>query len=433
MLAGNKTVLAPNTGHANTRIAAVHKFTNCAQHALLLHSRYFIIVSQLHVVFYVKANKSCTVGAVLHSILILEKPNFFCEDLRVEEMFITIISLISSLSFADASSSAHLLVVGGSCSSTLKDVDSFAVETGERSPVAFLKTPRYAHSAVTVDGLVYALGGYLFEGSPALDTVDVYDPNLNAWSPTTPMSMPRAVLGACELENKLYAIGGENGVEPQRSAEVFDPSTGEWKPTASMASRRYGHSVGVLSGRIYAIGGYDGHEYLNGGEKYDSTADYWSPIAAMQNNRAWFSASVLGHKLYAIGGFFDGKPLGSVEVYDSDTGEWGPVANLLLSRYGAGAASINGLIYVVGGMKGDMSCLQSIEVFDPTTKAWSISSDMRLYVPRSHLGVAALDLEKNDNLTISAANSSSAESSELTRIYVLLIAIAVFDCLMTSV
>ena len=57
------------------------------------------------------------------------------------------------------------------------------------------------------------------------------------------------------LNNKLYAVGGHDGISYLKSVEEYDLSGDCWKFVKTMYTRRGGAGVAALCGKLYAIGG----------------------------------------------------------------------------------------------------------------------------------------------------------------------------------
>jgi hypothetical protein len=55
--------------------------------------------------------------------------------------------------------------------------------------------------------LIFALGGW-YDGSKCSGELEVYDASTDSWSMRSPMLVPRRLLGACLIRNKLFAFGG---------------------------------------------------------------------------------------------------------------------------------------------------------------------------------------------------------------------------------
>ncbi|MEW6609214.1 MAG: hypothetical protein AB1414_17515 [bacterium] len=74
----------------------------------------------------------------------------------------------------------------------------------------------------------------------------------------------------------------------------------EWKTKAPMLNGRYGLSAATLNGKIYAIGGDGG---LNVVEEFDPSIGpngTWSTKAPMPTGRYFLAAATLNGKIYAM-------------------------------------------------------------------------------------------------------------------------------------
>ena len=60
------------------------------------------------------------------------------------------------------------------------------------------------------------------------------------------------------LEGKLYAAGGYDGTHSLSSVEVFDPQTNAWTELAPMSTTRKEFGLVAAQGQLYAAGGYGG-------------------------------------------------------------------------------------------------------------------------------------------------------------------------------
>ena len=66
------------------------------------------------------------------------------------------------------------------------------------------------------------------DGTMALNTVEVYDPETSSWSMGPQISVPRANVGVVVLKNRLFAVGGFSGKEFLDSVEYLNDETAEW-------------------------------------------------------------------------------------------------------------------------------------------------------------------------------------------------------------
>jgi N-acetylneuraminic acid mutarotase len=126
-------------------------------------------------------------------------------------------------------------------------------------------TSRWGFGACMAGGRIYVIGGtdaidYMPPGTtiPALDIVEVYNPETNTWSKRASMPTPRWGLAAVTVGDKIYAIGGYSEWEPKTFTpvvEVYDPATDTWEAQGSLPKAR-GSIVAVEhEGIIYIPGG----------------------------------------------------------------------------------------------------------------------------------------------------------------------------------
>jgi uncharacterized repeat protein (TIGR01451 family) len=179
------------------------------------------------------------------------------------------------------------------------------------------------------------------DGQSALDTVDVYDPKVQAIYPAGRMSVPRQGLSATVmLDGRVFLAGGNNGTADLASAEIFDPKTGTIALAGSMVSARQGH----LSFRLP-----DNNEIL------------------------------------LVGGTQNDKPLDAAEVYIPWTGAFKPINALSMPRSGAAGAPLQqkGSLLVAGGL--------SAKAVTATAEAFAfntITTDRSVYLPGQTVMIA---------------------------------------------
>ena len=123
--------------------------------------------------------------------------------------------------------------------------------------------------AVTLDGQIYAVGGY--DGEAELNTCEVYDPASDAWSACAPLRMRRGGLGLATVRSQLYAIGGGmDGRGFLTYNESYDPRIDMWQRIETPVSEQWqGVGVAFVYPYLYAIGGWsDG--FLSTNEAYQA-------------------------------------------------------------------------------------------------------------------------------------------------------------------
>ncbi|MHC4487171.1 MAG: Kelch repeat-containing protein [Planctomycetota bacterium] len=258
----------------------------------------------------------------------------------------------------------------------------------EKAP---MPTARTTLSASTVDGKIYAIGGY-----GGRSAVEQYNPVTDTWTKKASLPTPRQWLSTSAVNGKIYAIGGDarGGAPGLSTVEEYDPATDTWTEEAltPMPTARFTLSTSVVDGKIYAIGGIlratqSGPETPSSAvEAYDPETDTWTEKAPMPTARGMLSTSVVDGKIYAIGGLFYNMepPLSTVEVYDPATDTWTTKASMPTARVTFSATSaVNGIIYVIGGASGEPA-FSTVEAYDPATDTWTEKTSM----PRARTGLA---------------------------------------------
>ncbi len=216
----------------------------------------------------------------------------------------------------------------------------------------------------------------------------------------TPMTVPRFSLGAAVVGDRLYAIGGVDGVcvatpcgfAPLNNVDMYNPAASgfgtsdSWTPRANMLIPREGVEVAVVSGKIYALGGRTtGGASVGSIEAYDPVANTWTAKAAMLTTRAGFAAVAINDIIYAIGGGDPSAPLNTLEAYDATTDNWTTKSSMPIAHAILAAAALNGKLYVIGGPP-DSSTLDE---YDPVADAWTTKTPMP--TGRAGLEAAAID------------------------------------------
>lgn len=258
--------------------------------------------------------------------------------------------------------------------------------------IADMPTARTSPEMAVVDGKIYVMGGYsgidrkLVNIKPST-VVEVYNPRTDTWSRKQDTSLPRFQFGIGTVDGKIYAIGGylhpwdRKPGAPGRIdlVEVYDPATDMWIKRAKMPTQRDGFGVGVVNNRIYAIGGSGWPQFGPGGpflttiEEYNPKINRWQKGGDMPNLRISFSTVSLGGIIYLIGGFVwqNARPeyLSTVDAYAPETEMWSDIPAMPMPISPFGAAAIKGKIYVFGGQGKNWELFPTVAVFDTGFRA----------------------------------------------------------------
>ncbi|KAK2976344.1 hypothetical protein RJ640_014175 [Escallonia rubra] len=87
-----------------------------------------------------------------------------------------------------------------------------------------------------------------------------------------------------------------------------------------------GYATGALGSCLYFLGGLSRDSAMRCVWKYDPVLNAWSEVPPMSTGRAYCRTSVLDNKLYVVGRVSQGQggvaPLQSAEVFDPCSGAW---------------------------------------------------------------------------------------------------------------
>lgn len=286
---------------------------------------------------------------------------------------------------------------------------------------ASLPTNRGNFTVISVNGIVYLLGGYYLAGnnSPYIpaNLVEAYDPVTDSWTAKAPMALTSGECKATVINGVIYVMGVRG-----TALEAYDPATNAWTAKASMPTAREYPSVSTLNGLIYAIGGYNS----NAVESYNPASNSWSTLAPTGTGLSgWYvfymnwtvsdgnticlanshnvqitcydtitnvlftspsfnngtgSASFVGPTaLVSLNGIYWVDVNGAIGKFDLTSNTWSTAVWPNTSRQGAAVAILNGEIYVIGGARGNpQTSITAVEAFDPATSTWTAKPPLLL-------------------------------------------------------
>ncbi|HEX2945292.1 MAG TPA: S8 family serine peptidase [Clostridia bacterium] len=214
--------------------------------------------------------------------------------------------------------------------------------------------------------------------------------NIGTWSDEGMMPINKFSPGAASLDNKIYVMGGFDGIQNSNdhqsslmdSVEEYDIETKQWVQKASMPLPSADFAAVAVNGKIYAIGGWqaDGTFFSNRVYEFDQALNKWSTKATMPTERSELSAVNENNKIYAIGGTkknLDGSIgiTGAVEEYDAISDKWSQKESMITPRKDMAIAEVGGKIYTFGGINSNYAILDTVEMYDPILNKWfSVSS-----------------------------------------------------------
>ncbi|KAF8822826.1 kelch repeat and K+ channel tetramerization domain containing protein [Cardiosporidium cionae] len=257
--------------------------------------------------------------------------------------------------------------------------------------------------------LVFACGGH--SGVEHLRSVEVLDIAQQLWRPCKAMTTERAYFGATSLRGHLHVFGGQNlEYKALCEMEVYDCLRDCWVTGPSLNIPRRNNCGSVLGERLFSIGGFDGLNMLASVETYDYRMKNWMEIPPMTTARSAAMCCVQDERLYVFGGS-KGDRLRSVEIYDPRANKWDEAPLSLIEIRSAGAAvSVQSYIFVMGGTDNTHSILDSCEVLTKDSSTWTFVKSMS--EPRMDFSAAVV----SDSIVISGGqNLEVLNSTEFYR------------------
>ncbi len=151
-----------------------------------------------------------------------------------------------------------IYVIGGATDGSIEVYDP-AADSWERK--ANMQEWRNAFAASVVDGKIYVIGGGRRNHArilATLATVEVYDPATDTWEKRADMPTARFHLSANTVNGIIYAIGGfsDLGLRALQTVEAYDPATDTWDTMAAMPEGRSGFSTSVVDEKIFVFASY---------------------------------------------------------------------------------------------------------------------------------------------------------------------------------
>lgn len=284
------------------------------------------------------------------------------------------------------------------------DATPSGLTQGTWSEAAPLPAPAQSElAAVTLDGKLYALGGF---GDPR--GFKRYDPTLDTWTRLASLPAGRDHLAAFALGGAVYFTGGASNGDGDQTTPGFryDVAVDRWDPVPELPFT-YGTHAATLNGRAYigdSDGGlieydprqhrvrfidrpnnterdhsqtvaFQGEIWVLGGRLpengtvaiYDLAADRWRVGPPLRAARGGFAATVVAQQIVIGGGeIISGTPhvLGSTEVYAAGGDRWEAGPALPVPVHGVVAATFGNQAYFVsGGTVATSRCCATGRVF----------------------------------------------------------------------
>lgn len=207
---------------------------------------------------------------------------------------------------ASAIAMGKLYVIGGMDSShkALASCDCLNLMTGVwEAELPPMSVPRAAHSAASRNGLdIYVVGGSS-DGRHLLQTVERYNVHKQIWQTAPPMAIPRGTCACVSMDGLLYAMGGCNTRGLLNSVERLSFEGKAWKPAHAMRQVRADFAALVHMDRIFVLGGFSsGNCVVPSVECYRPDLGLWEAMPDLLWPAAACTAAATRGRIYVLGG-----------------------------------------------------------------------------------------------------------------------------------
>lgn len=291
--------------------------------------------------------------------------------------------------------------------------------TSAWSNVASLPVPFDHVQAVTLNGLIYYVGGLTGWPSPHINNVQIYNPATNSFSQGTAMTRGRGAGGTAVYNGKIYYAGGLNNGNAVNWFDVYDPVANTWTALANMPTNRDHFHAAVVGSRFYAIGGrnvqIDSTNRIV--DMYDFNTNAWTTLnTQLPTARGGFGIAVIGTEILVIGGEGGGIAHSEVEAYDTVANTWRTLTPMPTPRHGTQAAVCNGGVYIAAGgtIQGGAGPSQVHDAFFLNSQTACTSSTATLATSPSSLNFGIVNVGNSTSQAITLTNQSATASLQIS-------------------
>ncbi|MDA1277237.1 MAG: Ig-like domain-containing protein [Verrucomicrobia bacterium] len=293
-----------------------------------------------------------------------------------------------------------------------------------------MRTARQRHTTtVMTEGWILLVGGQGSDGG-ALSSAEWYDSSgakpTGGSDDAGSLLQPRMAHTATLLpDGKVLVAGGRNNASGfssiLMSAELYDPATGTFSSAGNLLGPRQRHTATLLAdgtvllvggGALTLVGGVPVISPLAAAELYDPATGTFTFTGSMGTARIDHAATLLADgRVLVVGGSTDAitlaPALSSAEIYDPSTKTFSPTSNMISGRRRPLLTTLGGsTVLVAGGSAGSPAqALSSAEHYDSINGTFTAAAS--LTVGRVHHTTTLID----GVLVLLAGGSAASETS----------------------
>jgi N-acetylneuraminic acid mutarotase len=175
-----------------------------------------------------------------------------------------------------------IYVMGGIHLSGAVNVEVYDPVTDTWARKADMPTARWSPAAAVAEGKIFVFGGARrwnqnhFPPFNETTIVEMYDPITDIWTRVSDMPKARFGHSATTVAGKIYIIGGANTavhappIDGYLEVDVYDPATDAWTTAPNHPTGAVHHTAAVVDWKIYTIGKWTGP----GGGVFPTVAEF---------------------------------------------------------------------------------------------------------------------------------------------------------------
>lgn len=267
---------------------------------------------------------------------------------------------------------------------------------------ASLLQGRSRMASTQLNATIYVIGGESYNGT-VLNTVEIFDLNLNRWQEGAPLPQALSNAAAAVHAGRIYVAGGsipaaesnQQSLAVSDALWMYEPGEEAWQQVGTLPNPLAGMALVATDEALYLLGGWDGQAMRDEVWRWvppasaEDPVPSWSLVSRLAVARAFLGAALLNGKIYVVGGFDGQRELNNADAYVLATSEWETLPPLTVARGGLSVVSDGTAIYALGG--GWTRAMDTHERFNPDADVWSnivspISGEWRHLAGASYQG-----------------------------------------------
>ncbi|XP_037898122.1 kelch-like protein 20 [Glossina fuscipes] len=174
--------------------------------------------------------------------------------------------------------------------SACENFEVYDVSKNQLVTLSNMAQSRYDNSAISLNGVIYSVGGCDSNGAE-LTTAECYYPFNKKWNSIAPMTVRRSNFGICAYHEAFYVVGGTYTT----NVEKYDPPSNRWVPCPAI--RRHCQQctrAALAEGSIYSFT-YDSFF------RFDPREGHWHTLNVMKKRPGRFELLSNDRSLFWIG------------------------------------------------------------------------------------------------------------------------------------